>query len=117
MSKTKLERIASLDEQMTQLANQKKKLMQQHKEQERKARTKRLIERGAILEGFISNAETLTNEQVKELLQVAFDTAPSPAKLNEKPSTSTAKPPAEPATPQRAAPAPPGGGGGKQKEG
>ena len=68
MAKTKQEKIAGIQEQITQLENQKKKLIQQEKEAERKARTKRLIERGAILESLIDGADTLTNEQVKTFL-------------------------------------------------
>jgi len=69
MAKTTEERIQSVQEQIQQLENQKKKLLQEHKEQERKARTKRLIERGAILESLIPNAENLTNEEVKAFLE------------------------------------------------
>jgi len=72
MTKTKMERIASVEDKIKQLENQKKQLIQQQKAAERKARTKRLIERGAILESLIPDAETLTNEQVKTLLQKAF---------------------------------------------
>ena len=36
MAKTKLERIASIEEEIKQLDNQRKLLLQQHKEQERK---------------------------------------------------------------------------------
>lgn len=68
MAKTKLEKIASIEEQILQLENQKKLLLQKHKEEERKARTKRLIERGAILESLISGADEMSNEQVKNIL-------------------------------------------------
>ena len=102
MSKTRLDKIASYDEQIAQLMNRKKQEMQKHKAEERKARTRRLIERGAILESFIPNADTLTGEQVKALLQEAFDTAPPPAKT---------------ATAQQAAPAPSGGDGGADGRG
>ena len=80
MAKSRLDKIASYEEQIAELTNRKKQEMQKHRTEERKARTRRLIERGAILEGFIPNAETLTGEQVKALLQEAFDTAPTPAK-------------------------------------
>ena len=36
---------------------------------DRKARTKRLIERGAILESLISGADVFTNEQIKAFLE------------------------------------------------
>lgn len=72
MAKTKLEKIASIEEQILQLENQKKLLLQKHKEEERKARTKRLIERGAILESLISGADEMSNEQVKNILAAAL---------------------------------------------
>ena len=72
MTKTKQERIESITRQMKQLENQKKQLLQQQKEQERKARTRRLIERGAILESLINEATALTNEQVKAFLETAL---------------------------------------------
>ena len=68
MAKTKLEQIAEVDERIRQLENQKKKYIQEYKTQERKARTKRLIERGAILESVVADAETFTNEQIKQYL-------------------------------------------------
>jgi len=68
MAKTKQEKIDGIQEQIVQLENQKKKLLQQQKEAERKARTKRFIERGAILESLIDGADTFTNEQVKTFL-------------------------------------------------
>ena len=69
MAKTTEERIESVQEQIRQLENQKKQLMAQQKERERKARTKRLIERGAILESLIPDADTFTNEQIKAFLE------------------------------------------------
>ena len=68
MSKTMNERIAETKEKITQYENQVKQLAQKQKEAERKARTRRLIERGALLESFLADPETLTNEQVKEIL-------------------------------------------------
>ena len=43
--------------------------MQRQKEQERKDRTKRLIERGAILESLVPGAAEYTNEQIKAFLE------------------------------------------------
>ena len=51
-------------EEARQKENRVKALLQRQKEQERKARTKRLIERGAMLESRIEGAETLTNDQI-----------------------------------------------------
>ena len=69
MAKTTEEKIESVLEQIRQLENQKKRLIQEQKERERRARTKRLIERGAILESFIPEADIFTNEQVKAFLE------------------------------------------------
>ena len=69
MTKPITERIENLKTQITQLENQRKQLLQKQKADERKARTKRLIERGAILESLVPNVDGMTNEQVKELLQ------------------------------------------------
>lgn len=45
MAKSKAEKIADIELQMTQLENQRKKLLQQQKEQERTERKKRLCKR------------------------------------------------------------------------
>ena len=74
MPRTTVEKIESVQEQIRQLENQKKRLMQEQKEQERKARTKRLIERGAILESLIPEADTFTNEQIKAFLEKTIRT-------------------------------------------
>ena len=77
MSKSKFtvaEQIANAREEIKQKENRVKKLLLQQKEQDRKARTKRLIERGAILESLIAGAETHTNEEIKTLLQKIFAT-------------------------------------------
>ncbi len=44
------------------------------KQADRKARTKRLIERGAILESLISGADTFTNDQIKAFLEKTIAT-------------------------------------------
>jgi hypothetical protein len=68
MTKTPTERIGDVQTRIEQLMNEKKRLLGQQKEQERKARTRRLIERGAILESLIDGAEKLTNDEVKAFL-------------------------------------------------
>jgi vacuolar-type H+-ATPase subunit I/STV1 len=65
----RLEKIASYEEQIAQLMNRKKQEMQKHKQEERKARTRRLIQRGAILEGFIPEAETYTEDEIQAALK------------------------------------------------
>ena len=72
MAKTTAEKIQSVQEQIQQLENQRKKLMQEQREQARKARTKRLIERGAILESLVPDADTFTNDEIKTLLEKAL---------------------------------------------
>jgi multidrug resistance efflux pump len=81
MAKTKSEKIASIGEQIAQLENQRKQLIQAQKAQERKDRTRRLIERGAILESLIDGAATLTNDQIKALLEKAISTQNSRRQL------------------------------------
>lgn len=68
MAKTLDERIAETKVKISQYENQAKRLVQKQKEAERKARTRRLIERGAILETFLPEPESLSNEQIKEIL-------------------------------------------------
>jgi uncharacterized protein (UPF0335 family) len=74
MPRTTVEKIESIQTQIQQLENQKKRLMQEQKAQERKARTKRLIERGAILESLIPDADTFTNEQIKAFFEKTIRT-------------------------------------------
>ena len=68
------EKIAKTEEEIRQLQNKKKKLLNEKKAAERKARTRRLIERGAILESFIEQPEQYNNEQIKCLLEIALRT-------------------------------------------
>lgn len=70
--KTVAEQIALAKEDIKQHENKLKLLTQRQKEQERKDRTRRLIERGAILESLIDGAATLDNEQIKAILQTAL---------------------------------------------
>ena len=58
---------------LLQYQNQYTRLVQKLKHEERKARTRRLIERGAITESFIENAPELDNEQFKNIVANAFD--------------------------------------------
>lgn len=67
-------RIVKTEEEIKQLQNKKRKLLNQQKNEERKARTRRLIERGAILESFLRQPEQYQNEQIKRLLGIALKT-------------------------------------------
>ncbi|MCL2562709.1 MAG: DUF3847 domain-containing protein [Oscillospiraceae bacterium] len=74
MTRTKTERIASIEDKIAQLENQRKQLVQQQKADERKARTRRLIQRGAMLEGFIPDAETYTEDEIQAFLKETIGT-------------------------------------------
>jgi len=70
MSKRSLEQgIESAKLKKQQSENELKLLIQQQRAEERKARTKRLIDRGAILESLIDGAAELTNDQIAEILK------------------------------------------------
>jgi len=69
MSKTKLERVESIDEEIAQLLNRRKELMQQHREQERKERTKRLCRRMGLFESLVPDSIPLTEEQFRTFLE------------------------------------------------
>ena len=51
-------------------------MQNRYKEQKRHSRNHRLIERGAILESLIPNAESYTNEQIKHIIKIAFGNLP-----------------------------------------
>jgi len=63
MAKTKLEKIANLEDEIKKLKDEQKLLQQQHNEQERKLRTKRLCKRAGYLEKILPDTITLTDEQ------------------------------------------------------
>ena len=73
-SKEIKDKINDTEERLRQLKNQEKKILKQDIEKRRKERTHRLITRGAILESLIENAEELTDEEIKILLEEAIKT-------------------------------------------
>ena len=75
------EQIAKAEEQIRQLNNKKKRLISEQKQAERKKRTKRLIERGAILESVIEHSEDFSNEQLQTLLIEIFSSESVRAKI------------------------------------
>ena len=75
------EQIAKTQAQINQLTNKKKRLISEQKQAERKKRTKRLIEQGAILESVIGNAENFSNEQLQTLLIEIFSSESARAKI------------------------------------
>ena len=66
------DQIGKINEQIKQLQNKKKTLLAKESVEKQKKRTKRLIERGAILESVISSAEDFSNEQLQALLIEIF---------------------------------------------
>ncbi|HCR2867999.1 DUF3847 domain-containing protein [Enterococcus faecium] len=73
-SKEIKDKIEDTEERLRQLKNQEKKILKQDIVKKRKERTHRLITRGAILESLIENAEELTDEEIKILLEEAIKT-------------------------------------------
>lgn len=67
-------KIDNTEERLRQLKNQEKKILKQDIVKRRKERTHRLITRGAILESLIENAEELTDQEIKILLEEATKT-------------------------------------------
>jgi multidrug resistance efflux pump len=71
------QKIAEAEREIQQGENKIKRLTNSLSAAERKARTRRLIERGAIAESFIENADTLSNDECKAALKTAFATSGS----------------------------------------
>jgi len=64
--------IEKAEREIEQGENKIKRLMNYMSTAERKARTRRLIQRGAITEAFIPDAENLTNDEIQAALTKAF---------------------------------------------
>ena len=62
MAKTKIEKIASIEEEIKQLENKKKRLIQEQKEQERKDKRNRLCKRRGLFEKLLPDTISLTEE-------------------------------------------------------
>ena len=77
MAKTKAEKIANIELQMSQLENQRKKLIQEQKQQERKDRTKRLCKRMGLFESMLPETIPLTDEQFQIFLEKTVTTEQS----------------------------------------
>ena len=73
-SKEIKDKIYHTEERLMQIKNQEKKILKQDIVKRRKERTHRLITRGAILKSLIENAEELTDEEIKILLEEATKT-------------------------------------------
>lgn len=69
-----------VQKELRQLENRQKTLLNKQRDAKRRARTRRLIERGAIVEGVFSLAPDLSGEEVKAFL-IALSYLPGAAKL------------------------------------
>lgn len=69
MAKTKTEKITSIEEEIRQLENKRRQLLQEQKTQERKDRTKRLCRRMGLFESLVPDTIPLTEEQFKTFLE------------------------------------------------
>jgi len=74
MSKTRTEKITGIEEQIQQLENKRKLLIQQEKTQERKDRTKRLCRRMGLFESMLPESITLSEELFKTFLEKTIAT-------------------------------------------
>ena len=63
MAINKLEKITGIEEEIKKLENRRKKLLQEHKASERKARDHRFCKRGGYMESVIPELAKLTDEQ------------------------------------------------------
>jgi len=75
MAKNRMERIEKIRIEMEQLKQQEKELLKKHKEDERKARTKRLCTRHGMLEKHMPDLITLTDEQFETFITRAINTS------------------------------------------
>ena len=73
-----------VEKKIGQLQNHQKILLNRKRQEERRARTHRLIERGAILEGVFPAVTDMEGEEVKAFL-IALSRLPGTRKLEEKP--------------------------------
>lgn len=64
----KKERIATIAERIESLQNEKKELEKKLKDEEQKARTHRLCQRGGLLESLVPQSISLTDERFKIFL-------------------------------------------------
>ena len=145
MAKTTSARIETLEKEIEQKENLKRQLRQKLKEEQRKARTRRLCTRMGLLENLLPGTIPLSEEQFQTFLKKTVandhgrrelakltargdtsappaekehaDTAKAPASPATAPQGNATPAPAKPATAQQAVPAPPGRDGGERKEG
>lgn len=91
MAKTKTEKITSIEEEIRQLENRRRQLVQEQKAQERKDRTKRLCRRMGLFESLVPDTIPLTEEQFKTFLEKTVTTEQSRRILDELTAQNAAK--------------------------
>jgi hypothetical protein len=69
MARTALEKIESLKAEIQECENKEKRLLQKHKQEERKERTRRICQRGGYLEKLMPETAGLTDSQFKLFLE------------------------------------------------
>ena len=69
MTKTRLEKVSGIDEQIAKLKNQRKLEMQKHNAEERKIRDRRLYRRAGLFESLLPETINLTDEQFNTFLR------------------------------------------------
>ncbi|MDR2532354.1 MAG: DUF3847 domain-containing protein [Oscillospiraceae bacterium] len=79
MRKNTNDKITSVEEQIKQLENQRKRLMQQQRAEENEARNKRCYRRGAYIESLVDGSPEMTDEQFYKVISTALNKQ-SPAK-------------------------------------
>lgn len=77
------EKIEKIEQKIEQLKNQKKAIVQREKEKERKARTRRLIQNGALVEKYF-DCENISPEDLDTLLQEIISIDAVKLRLKEK---------------------------------
>ena len=77
MAKSKIEKISSIEEEIQQLENRRRQLLQEQKAQERKDRTKRLCKRMGLFESMLPDTISLTDEQFQIFLDKTVATEQS----------------------------------------
>lgn len=83
MAQSKVEKIASIEEEIKQLKERQRLLQQQHNAQERKDRTKRLCRRMGLFESMLPDTIALTDEHFKTFLEKTVTTDQSRRILDE----------------------------------
>ena len=75
MPKTTSEKIATKREQIQQLQNEEKQLLQKQRAEERNARTRRFCSRHGLLEKFMPDLATITDEQFETFIRKGINTS------------------------------------------